>query len=143
MSNIIQSIKAMITKHQQKVRQKQFLEAVMGTCALLAIADEYIDFSELIARDYLLDNLQPLQLFDANEAAEIFRLKAEALHNNYQQEKAQIIKSITPYADDTEFAPLLLKICLVIAKADRKITASEQELINEIKQVLKINPLDT
>lgn len=87
MSSIIQSIKAMIAKHQQQVQQKKFLEAAMGACALLAVADGDIGFAELMARDYILDNVQQLQLFDANEAAEIFRLKGEALQNNYQEEK--------------------------------------------------------
>ncbi len=142
MSNIIQSIKAMIAKHQQKVRQKQFLEAAMSACALLAVADGDIGFAELMARDYILDNVQQLQLFDANEAAETFRIKAEALQNNYQQEKTEIINLITPYSGDRELAPLLLQISLVIAKADRDLKPSEQAIINELKQVLQINDLD-
>ncbi|MGK7941888.1 MAG: tellurite resistance TerB family protein [Crocosphaera sp.] len=142
MSNIFQSIKGIIAKHQQKVHQKQFLEAVMGACALLAIADGDIDFAELMARDYILDHIEQLQVFDANEAAEIFRIKAEALQNNYQQEKTKIIDLITPYNQDEELAPLLLKICLIIAKADRNLSSSEQEIINELKQVLDINELE-
>ena len=142
MSNLIQSIKTMIAKHQQKVRQKQFLEAAMGACALLAVADGDIGFAELMARDYILDNVQQLQLFDANEAAETFRIKAEALQDNYQQEKTEIINLSTPYSGDRELAPLLLQISLVIAKADRELKPSEQAIINELKQVLQINDLD-
>ena len=130
MSNMFQSIKAMIAKHQQQVRQKNFLEAAMGVCALLAVADGD------------LDNVQQLQLFDANEAAEIFRLKGEALQNNYQEEKTEIIKLITPYIGDRELAPLLLQISLVIANADRELKASEQEIINELKEVLQVNKID-
>ena len=142
MSSIIQSIKAMIAKHQQQVQQKKFLEAAMGACALLAVADGDIGFAELMARDYILDNVQQLQLFDANEAAEIFRLKGEALQNNYQEEKTEIIKLITPYIGDRELAPLLLQISLVIANADRELKASEQEIINELKEILQVNKID-
>ncbi|MDJ0845495.1 tellurite resistance TerB family protein [Crocosphaera sp.] len=139
MSNIIESIKGIITKRQNKVRQKQFLEAVMGVCALLAVADGAVDFAELMARDYILDNVEQLQVFDANEAAEIFRLKTEALQNNYQQEKTAIIKLVSPYCEDRELSNLLLKISLIIAKADTKLTSSEQEIINELKQILAID----
>ncbi len=142
MANLIQSIKTIIAKHQQQVRQKQFLQAAMGACALLAVADGDIGFAELMAREYILDNVQQLQLFDANEAAETFRIKAEALQNNYQQEKTEIINLITPYSGDRELAPLLLQISLVIAKADRELKPSEQEIINELKEVLQINDLD-
>ena len=114
----------------------------MGACALLAVADGDIGFAELMARDYILDNVQQLQLFDANEAAEIFRLKGEALQNNYQGEKTEIIKLITPYIGDRELAPLLLQISLVIANADRELKASEQEIINELKEVLQVNKID-
>ena len=115
MSSIIQSIKAISIAGQQH---------------------------ELMARDYILDNVQQLQLFDANEAAEIFRLKGEALQNNYQEEKTEIIKLITPYIGDRELAPLLLQISLVIANADRELKASEQEIINELKEVLQVNKID-
>lgn len=139
MSNIIESIKGIITKRQNKVRQKQFLEAVMGVCALLAVADGEVDFAELMARDYILDHVEQLQVFDANEAAEIFRLKTEALQNNYQQEKTAIIKLVSPYCEDRELSNLLLQISLTIAKADTKLTSSEQEIINELKQILEID----
>ncbi|MDJ0508431.1 MAG: tellurite resistance TerB family protein [Crocosphaera sp.] len=138
MSNIFQSIKGIIAKHQHQIRQKQFLETVMGACALLAVADGKIDFSELMARDYILDNIEQLQVFDANEAAEIFRIKAEALQNNYQQEKTKIIGLIAHYTVDKELGGLLLQICLIIAKADRNLSSSEQEIMNELKQVLEI-----
>ena len=46
------------------------------------------------------------------------------------------------YIGDRELAPLLLQISLVIANADRELKASEQEIINELKEVLQVNKID-
>ena len=140
--NIIESIKALIAKHQQKVRQQDFLEATMGACALLSVADGEVSFAELMARDYILDHVEQLQLCDANEAADLFRNQTEALQNNYEQEKKRILKLISPYADDRELAALLLRICETIATADRELKSSEQQILSELKKVLRIEKLN-
>ena len=141
MSNIIESIKALIAKHKQKVRQQEFLEAAMGACALLSVADGEVNFAELIARDYVLDHVRQLQLCDANEAADIFRTQTEALQKNYQEGKSRILELITPYAYDADLAPLLLRICLVIAKADTELKPSEEKIVSELRQVLQVDEL--
>jgi tellurite resistance protein len=139
--NIIDSIKALIAKHHQKIRQQDFLKAAMAACALLSVADGEVNFAELMARDYVLDHVKQLQLCDPNQAADLFRDYTEALQENYEAEKSKILKLITPYADDAELAPLLLRICLVIAKADEQLKPSEQEIVNQLQQALQIEKL--
>ena len=39
---------------------------------MMASADGEISFAELMARDYVLDHVQQLQVFDPNEAADLF-----------------------------------------------------------------------
>ncbi len=136
MFNIIESLKASLTKHQHKVRERQFLEAAMGACAVLSLADGEISFAELIARDYLLDNVKRLQLFDPNEAAEVFRTYAEALEADHETEKAKILETVGEFAKDAELAPLLMRICIAIAIADRDFSSSEQRVVSQLGQVL-------
>ena len=136
MSNIIESLKASIAKYQQKVRDRKFLEAAMGACALLSLADGEISFAELIARDYLLDNVNRLQLFDPNQAAEVFRAQAEALEADNETQKARILETIAQFANDAELAPLLLRICIAIAIADRNFSSSEREVVSQLGKML-------
>ena len=142
MSNIIESIRGLIAKHQEKTRQQQFLEAAMGACALLSMVDGEVSFAELMARDYILDHVQRLQMCDANEAADVFRNQIEALKNNYQEAKSKILELITPYAGDAELAPLLLRISIAIAKADRELQPSEEAMVTELRKVLQIDKLE-
>ncbi len=48
MSGVISAIEALLAKHHQKVRSRQFLDAVMGASAMLALADGEISLAELI-----------------------------------------------------------------------------------------------
>ena len=142
MSNFIESIKNLIDHRQQKLNQKKFLEASMGACALLAMADGEISFAELMARDYLLDHVRQLQVFDVNLAADLFRECVEALKQDYQSTKNQIVEVIAEFAEDQELAPLLLRLCQAIAYADRDLTPAEENMMIELGEILKLDQSD-
>ena len=136
MAGIFSVIEALLAKHHHKVRSRQFLEAAMGASAMLALADGEISFAELMARDYVLDHVKQLQVFDSNEAADLFRTYAETISSNPQIGKAIVLEAITQLSEDQELASLLLRICLVIAKADRNFSQPEREVINTFCDVL-------
>ena len=89
-----------------------------------------------MARDYVLDHVKQLQAFNPNEAADLFCNYAETISNNPQLGKANILEAITQFSEDRELASLLLRICLVIAKADGEFTQLELQVINTFCDVL-------
>ena len=91
-----------------------------------------------MARDFLLDNVNRLQLFNPNEAAEVFQTHAEALEADSEAEKAKILETVAQFAKDAELSPLLLRICLAIAIADRNFSSSEREVASELGKVLSL-----
>ena len=136
MAGVVSAIEALLAKHQQKVRSRQFLEAVMGASAMLALADGEISLAELMARDYVLDHVRELQVFDPNEAAELFRTYAETISIDPKRGKAKVLETITQLSGDEELASLLLRICVVIGKSDRDFSQQEHEVINTFCDVL-------
>ena len=136
MAGVVSAIEALLGKHQQKVRSRQFLEAVMGASAMLALADGEISFAELMARDYVLDHVRELQVFAPNEAAEVFRTYAETISIDPTRGKALVLEAITQLSGDKELASLLLRICMVIGKSDRDFSQPEHEVINTFSDVL-------
>ena len=136
MAGVFSAIEALLAKHHQKVRSRQFLEAVMGASAMLALADGEISFAELMARDYVLDHVRELQVFDPNEAAELFRTYAETISIDPKKGKATVLEAITQLSGDEELASLLLRICVVIGKSDRDFSQQEHEVINTFCDVL-------
>ena len=136
MAGVFSVFKDLLAKHDQKIRSRQFLEAVMGASAMLALADGEISFAELMARDYVLDHVKELQVFDPNEAAELFRTYAETISVDPQKGKAMVLKAITQLSGDEELASLLMRICIAIGKADSDFSQGEQEVINTFCNVL-------
>ena len=136
MAGVVSTIKSLLANHNQKVRSRQFLEAVMGASAMLALADGEISFAELMARDYVLDHVRELQVFDTNEAAELFRTYAETISVNPKRGQAIVLETITQLSGDKELASLLVRICVVIGKADYDFSQREQEVINTFCDVL-------
>ncbi len=142
MLGIFSAIETLLDKHHQKVRSRQFLEAAMGASAMLALADGEISFAELMARDYVLDHVKQLQIFDPNEASDLFCNYAEAISNNPQIGKANVLEATAQFSGDQELASLLLRICLVIAKADGNCSPSELEVINTFCDVLGLEEVE-
>ena len=136
MAGLVSAIEALLAKYHQKVRSRQFLEAVMGASAMLALADGEISFAELMARDYVLDQVRELQVFDPNEAAELFRTYVETISINPKRGETVISEAITQLSGDAELASLLLRICVVIGKSDRDFSQREREVINTFADVL-------
>ena len=133
---VIETLKALLVKHEQKIRSQKFLEAAMAATAMLALADGEISFAELMARDYILDQVKELQVFEPNEAVELFRTYAETISLDPEKGEVIVDKAITQLCGDEELASLLLRICLVMAKADRDLSQQEQKVINGFCDIL-------
>ena len=136
MAGVVNALKALLAKHHQKVRSRQFLEAAMGASAMLALADGEISFAELMARDYVLDHVKELQVFAPNEAAELFRTYAETISTDPNRGKTMVLEAMTKLSRDEELASLLLRICMVIGKADYDFNQQEWEVIDTFCDVL-------
>ena len=136
---VIETLKALLVKHEQKIRSQKFLEAAMAATAMLALADGEISFAELMARDYILDQVRELQVFEPNEAVELFRTYAETISLDPEKGEVIVDKAITQLCGDEELASLLLRICLVMAKADRDLSQQEQKVINGFCDILGLD----
>ena len=142
MSGMLSKISALIAQSRDKVQKRHFLDAAMSASALLALADQEISFAELMARDYILDHVTELQVFDPHEAADLFRKWAESIESNPEMGKAKVFDAVVKLAKDPDLAKLLLQVCIAIAKADYSLSKSELELINELAELLGLDASD-
>ena len=142
MSGVISALKTLLAQHHQQVRRRHFLEAAMGASALLALADGEISLAELMARDYVLDHVKELQVFDPNEAAELFRSYAEAIEADPDAGSSKVLKAVTQLSGDRGLAPLLLRVCVVIGKADFNFSEREREVVATLCDVLGLERME-
>ena len=136
MANIFHAARESMAEKLRRHRNKPFLEAMMAATALLALADEEIVLSERLALDFILENVNELKVFDVHQAVNLFQDWSKAIKEDFGTAKKQVLKAVAKFSDDEEKASLLVRACILIAKADGDFNEKEQEVLDELCQVL-------
>ncbi|MGK7945731.1 MAG: tellurite resistance TerB family protein [Microcystaceae cyanobacterium] len=135
----LNTINQFLSRYDRDYRYNQLIEAALASAALLSLADGEISFSELMARDYITERLSELQSLEAGDAVEIFRTYAEKLETHPTQTKKQIFKLVQPLSDDRELGIFLIRMGIVLVKADQEISDSERKILDELGKILNIS----
>ena len=136
MAKLFQTAKLALNEQLQRYRNKPFLEAMMAATAFLALADEKVLLSERLALDYILENVKQLKVFDVHKAVNMFCDYGETIKNDYDLGKEKVFKAVSKVSNNKEKASLLVRACVLIAKADGHFSDEEQEVVNELCRVL-------
>lgn len=136
MSRMLDAVKTQLARHLERVRSRQFLEAAMAASALVASADGEVSFAEVMGRDYVLDRVEQLQVFEAVEAVKLFRDTIEDLQANPEAGAARVRETVARIAGDEELVQLLLRVCVAIAKADSEFSEGEREVVADLCEAL-------
>ena len=142
LSTVINVVKALLQKHHQQVRNRDFLEAAMGASALLATADGEVSFAELMARDYLLDRVEILHMFDPGMASDLFRQYAESIQEDTDTGRSTVIESVKKLSGDEDLARLLIRVCIAICKADMNFSEQEHVILADLCEELGLIGID-
>ncbi|MGK7933167.1 MAG: TerB family tellurite resistance protein [Microcystaceae cyanobacterium] len=128
-----------LSRYDRDYRYNQLIEASLAAAALIASADGDISFAELMARDYITERLSELQSLEVGDAVETFRLYAEKLETYPDKTKQQIFKQVQTLSKDRELGIFLIRMGIVLAKADQEISDSEREILDELGEVINIS----
>jgi tellurite resistance protein TerB len=142
MSKLTERAMRLLERHRERVRSRQFLDAVMAAGALVASADGEVSLAELLSRDDVLQRVDALKSFDAHEAVDIFRDHVRAIEANREVGTERALKSLAPVGSDAASAQLLLRVAVAIAKADSDFSPVEQRAIARICEALGCEELD-
>jgi tellurite resistance protein len=136
MLGIKTAFKTYLTEYHQRIRSRDFLAASMGATALLALTDGELTLTKLMARDFVLHHVKQLQAFDSEEAIEFFGQTVEQLKITPHLAKEKIFKAVIKLTGDEELAPLLIRICVVIARWDNDFSEPKRKVVSELCNVL-------
>jgi tellurite resistance protein len=140
MANIIYSGRLALTKELQRFRNRHFLKASMAASALLALTDDEIQLSERLALDFILENMKELKIFDVHKAVNFFNNYAQSIKEDIDTGKARVFKAVARFSGNEYAAPLIIRACICIAKADGDFSDKEREVVGELCRILKLNP---
>ena len=136
MSSIFHAARASLAEKVRRHRNKNFLEAMMAATALLALADREIVLSQRLALDFILENVKELKVFDVHQAVNLFREYGKEVQEDFNKAKEKVLKSVAKFAGDQQKAALLVRGCILIAKADGDFSEPEQKIVDELCRVL-------
>ena len=123
-----------------KFKNRSFLEAVMGGCALVAAADGNVSNEEKEKMVGFIRRAQELKHFDMKEAVGMFTKFVEEIEFDRILGKATILQVIGRISNNTEQSKLLVRVVCAIGAADGDFDKDEQAVAAEICRELGLQP---
>ena len=86
----------------ERRRNRQFLDATMAACSLIAIADGEVTLAERIRVDRILETLEELKVFDPHEGVNLFNDYCRAIQDSPKEGREKAVRSVKSMAGDPE-----------------------------------------
>jgi tellurite resistance protein TerB len=125
-----------------RFKNKDFLEATVAGCALIAAADGNIDAKEKETMAGFIQRNDALKTFDMSETIAVFNKHADNFAFNAAIGKAEALKAVGKVKSNEEAARTLIRVCCAIGMADGDFDDQEKAVVKEICKELGLNPTD-
>ena len=109
-----------------KFKNREFMEAVVSGCALVAAADGNISSDEKQKMIGFIQNSNELKAFDVKDVIKSFNAVCEKFEFDQQIGRAEALKSIGLLRKKEDAARLLVRVCCAIGSADGNFDESER-----------------
>lgn len=125
-----------------RFKNKDFMDAVVAGCALVAAADGSITEVEKQTMGQYIQRSEELKVFDMAEVIKRFNHFTANFEFNYMIGKGEALKAVGKIKKNEEASRLLVRVCAAIGMADGDFDAKEQAMVREICGELGLNPAD-
>ena len=125
-----------------KYKNREFMDAVVSGCALVAAADGDISSSEKQKMVGFIQRSKELKAFDEKDVIKSFNAICDQFEFDPQIGRAQALRSISQLRKKEEAARLLVRVCCAIGSADGNFDDSERAACRTLCNELGLNPGD-
>jgi tellurite resistance protein TerB len=125
-----------------KFRNKEFMDALVAGCSLVAAADGNISSSEKQRMTGYIQNSAELKVFELGVVIKAFNACCEKFEFDAEIGKAEALKVIGKLRSKPDAARLLVRVCCAIGSADGNFDESERVVCRTICNELGLNPAD-
>lgn len=125
-----------------RFKNKDFLDAVVAGCALVAAADGEIEASEKQKMVGFIERSNELKVFDIKDAIKRFNGFTDSFDFDFVIGKGEAMKAIGKLKSNDEAARMLIRVCCAIGMADGDFDDDEKKMVKEICIELHLNPSD-
>lgn len=115
----------------KKFKNKEFMEAITASCALVAAADGTIDSSEKQKMAGFVQRSEELKVFNMSDVIKSFNKFADELEFDVGIGKDACMKAISKVTD-SDASKLLVRVACAIGAADGDFDADEKNVVRGI-----------
>ncbi|QCJ42262.1 tellurium resistance protein TerD [Bacillus sp. S3] len=125
-----------------RYKSQDVLDAVVAACALVAMADGYLDASERQKMLEFVHQSDELRVFDTNKVIQKFNLFISRMENDRMMGRAEAFRALGKIRSKPEIARLVARYCIAIGYADGNFDHHEQQMVADICRELGLNPAE-
>jgi len=125
-----------------KFKNKDFMDAVVAGCAIVASADGQIGAAEKQKMIGYINHNAELKVFETPKVIERFNFFTGNFEFDAMIGKAEAMKAILKFKDKPDVARVIVSVCCAIGSADGDFDESEKEVVREICRALNLSPSD-
>ncbi len=121
-------------------KSKEFANASMAICALIAAADGSVDAAERQKTSSLIASNELLKAFPPEELQQKFTWYCDKLAKDFAFGKVEAVATIAKLKDKPDQARAVLQIGIIIGGADGDFDADERQAVKEACFAVGISP---
>jgi tellurite resistance protein TerB len=123
-------------------RSKDFAEASMATCALIAAADGSIDPAERQKTAAFIGSNDVLSVFDAGQLRDSFDRYCNKLTQDFDFGKIEVLQVVGKLRSKPDQARAVVQIGVIVGGADGNFDADEQRAVRDICHAVGLPPAE-
>ncbi|MDD9271219.1 tellurite resistance TerB family protein [Paenibacillus sp. GCM10023248] len=136
------SAKTGLTDQVKKFQNKDFLDAVVAGCAVVAAADGSIGNQEKEKMIGYISRSEELKVFDVSNVIARFNHYASNFEFSGLVGKQEAMKAIGKFSNKPEVGRIIIAVCCAIGAADGDFDDSEKRVVRDICATLSLNPAE-
>jgi tellurite resistance protein TerB len=134
--------RAKLAQEVGKFRNREFMEACVAGCALVAAADGNIDSSEKQKMMKFIQQSEELKVFETKDVIAVFNKVTENFEFDKEIGKAEAFKLVGKLRSKPDAARLMVRVCCAIGSADGSFDDKEKQVVREMCRDLGIPAAD-
>lgn len=138
----VQAARSKLSTEVSKFKNKEFMEAVVAGCGLVASADGEISSAEKLKMTGFIKNSNELKVFDMDQVIETFNKICSKFEFDEQIGRAEALSILGKLRNKPDQARLLVRVCMAIGASDGNFDDQEKAVCKMISLELGLNPTD-
>jgi stress response protein SCP2/tellurite resistance protein len=123
-----------------RYKSQDVLDAVVAACALVSMADGYLDASERQKMLEFVNSSEELRVFDSNKVIQRFNYFVSRIEIDRMVGRAEAFRALGKIRSKPEIARLVARYCIAIGYADGNFDHNEMQMVSDICRELGLNP---